>query len=184
MVFVTENFKTKNHLQIDTIKCYSKIKGIDFHLIDLNKTANCNHTVEFYRRHCLLAEFMENCAENDFAYLMDSDVIAHNYEGDWEWDIQEKHDLIFYERWFNGEVVAGGYGAKNNEKTREFLKMWADLELDQPEGFSSADNGAIHVALMKWFKGKQRVSKKKVEWPKTWLLLKNPQFLSYLHEMC
>ena len=42
---------------------------------------------------------------------------------------------------------------RNNDKTRNFLKMWADLEFDTPEGFSSADNGAIHVALMKWFIG-------------------------------
>ena len=61
--------------------------------------------------------------------------------------------MVFYERWFSGEVVAGGYGVRNNRKTREFLKMWADLELNQPKGFSSADNGAIHVALMKWFIG-------------------------------
>ena len=42
---------------------------------------------------------------------------------------------------------------KNNKNSRKFLKAWADLEFDQPKGFSRADNGAIHVALMKWFKG-------------------------------
>ena len=39
-------------------------------------------------------------------------------------------------------------------KTRDFLKMWANLELQAPLGFHSADNGAIHVALMNWFIGK------------------------------
>ena len=43
---------------------------------------------------------------------MDSDVIAHNYEGQWNFEQEKKYDLIFYERWFNGEVVAGGYGVK------------------------------------------------------------------------
>ena len=42
---------------------------------------------------------------------------------------------------------------RNKEKTREFLKMWADLEHDAPMGFHSSDNGAIHVALMIWFIG-------------------------------
>ena len=42
---------------------------------------------------------------------------------------------------------------KNTAKTREFLHKWANLEYGQPKGFSSADNGAIHVALMAWFKG-------------------------------
>ena len=36
---------------------------------------------------------------------------------------------------------------RNKEKTREFLKMWADLEHDAPMGFHSSDNGAIHVAF-------------------------------------
>ena len=90
---------------------------------------------------------------------MDSDVIAHNYKRDWNWDEEEKYDMIFYERWWNGEIVAGGYGVKNFKKTRKFLRMWADLEYSQPKGFSSADNGAIHVALMKWFQGVKNDSK-------------------------
>ena len=49
--------------------------------------------------------------------------------------------------------MAGGYGVRNGKKTRKFLRMWSDLEYSQPKGFHSADNGAIHVALMKWFKG-------------------------------
>ena len=60
VVFVTENFRTNNHLQIDTIKCYNKEKDYQFHLFNLNKTEKCNQTVEFYRRHCLLAEAMHS----------------------------------------------------------------------------------------------------------------------------
>ena len=62
VVFVTENFRTNNHLQIDTIKCYNKEKDYQFHLFNLNKTEKCNQTVEFYRRHCLLAETMHSGA--------------------------------------------------------------------------------------------------------------------------
>ena len=50
--------------------------------------------------------------------------------------------------------IVGGYGVRNKEKTREFLKMWADLEHDAPMGFHSSDNGAIHLALMIWFIGR------------------------------
>ena len=80
MIFVTENFKAKNHFQIETIQCYVKKKGFEFHLFNLNKTKACNQTVEFYRRHCILADTMKEWGKNDFAYLMDSDVIAHDYK--------------------------------------------------------------------------------------------------------
>jgi len=96
---------------------------------------------------------MKMLNENDFLYAIDSDVIAHNYEGDWQWKNEDIYDLIFFERFWNGEVVAGGFGVKNNKKTRKFLKMWANLEIGHPQGFHSFDNGAIHLALMKWFIG-------------------------------
>ena len=30
--------------------------------------------------------------------------------------------------------IAGGFGVKNNRKTRKFLKMWANLEIGHPQG--------------------------------------------------
>ena len=36
------------------------------------------------------------------------------------------------------------------------MKVWADLDLNPPppKGFHSSDNGAIHIALMNWFRQK------------------------------
>ena len=73
----------------------------------MRKTAKCPYNIPFHRRHCLLAEFMKMLNENDFLYAIDSDVIAHNYEGDWQWNNEDIYDLIFFERFWNGEVVAG-----------------------------------------------------------------------------
>ena len=56
------------------------------------------------------------------------------------------------------QFVIGGYGIRNKEKTRKFLKMWADLELHKPIEFHSSDNGAIHMALMIWFFGMNNVN--------------------------
>ena len=94
-------------MQIDTIRCYSTKKGQQLHIFGLSRTKECNQNAVFHRRHCLLAEIMKNWNENDFVYAIDSDVIAPDYEGDWQWDYEENHDLIFYERWWNGEVMAG-----------------------------------------------------------------------------
>ena len=66
---------------------------------------------------------------------------------------KEETQCLLYLIQIFAPYFTGGYGVKNNKNSRKFLKAWADLEFDQPKGFSSADNGAIHVALMKWFKG-------------------------------
>jgi hypothetical protein len=34
----------------------------------------------------------------------------------------------------NNLFIAGGFGVKNNKKTRKFLKMWAYLEIGHPQG--------------------------------------------------
>ena len=68
-----------------------------------------------------------------------------------KWD--ERNKCLLYLIQIFAPYFTGGYGVKNNKNSRKFLKAWADLEFDKPKGFSSADNGAIHVALMKWFKG-------------------------------
>lgn len=62
--------------------------------------------------------------------------------------LDNDHDIILYERSWNFEVMAGNYIARNTPFAREFLKSWADFEFRQPPGFSSADNGAIHLVLL------------------------------------
>lgn len=34
--------------------------------------------------------------------------------------------MIFYERFYNWEIAAGGYLMKNNNFSRKFLRNWAD----------------------------------------------------------
>ena len=59
MIYVTENFNATNHLHMDTIKCYSLMKGFEFHLLPLKITRNCWQDDLFYLRHCLLADTMK-----------------------------------------------------------------------------------------------------------------------------
>ena len=58
VIFADKYYQSQNHLQIDTMKCYSKKKRLRLHIFGLNNTAECNHSINFHRRHCLLAEIM------------------------------------------------------------------------------------------------------------------------------
>jgi hypothetical protein len=44
--------------------------------------------------------------------------------------------------------LSGNYIASNKPWVLEFLRYWAHFRFRQPSGFSSADNGALHLALL------------------------------------
>ena len=51
-------------------------------------------------------------------------------ERQFPWSDYLSYDLVYYERWWNGEVACL-YGLKNTPATREWLLTWA-REDDQP----------------------------------------------------
>ena len=46
------------------------------------------------------------------------------------------------------DLFPGNYIASNKPWVLEFLRYWAHFRFRQPSGFSSADNGALHLALL------------------------------------
>ncbi|CAJ1436648.1 unnamed protein product [Effrenium voratum] len=112
------------------------------------------HSDFFYLKHCAVAEFLETQKEGRLgsdrysAVVLDADVVAVALDRPLDFWLSSKSDLQFYERIAGPEVMAGNYIARNVPWVREFLRHWALLRSRKPPGFSSADNGALHVMLI------------------------------------
>eukprot|EP00435_Cladocopium_sp_Y103_P049354 s1856_g14.t2 len=102
----------------------------------------------FYLKHCAVAELLETRPERYTAVVLDADVVAVVLDRGLERWLHGPGELQFYQRIAGPEIMAGNYLARNVPWVREFLRHWALLRSRKPPGFSSADNGALHVALV------------------------------------
>ncbi|PIC34051.1 hypothetical protein B9Z55_013819 [Caenorhabditis nigoni] len=59
--------------------------------------------------------------------------------------MDNQFDLIFYDRFFNWEVMAGSYIVKNSKFSVDFLTEFSNYEQKLPKGAHGSDNGAIHL---------------------------------------
>ncbi|KJH48861.1 hypothetical protein DICVIV_04987 [Dictyocaulus viviparus] len=80
----------------------------------------------------------------EWILFVDSDIGVVNEKIKIEDYIRTPSDIIFYDRFFNFEIMAGSYLAKRTEFTIKFLHDWANYEKRLPSNFNGSDNGAIH----------------------------------------
>lgn len=149
VIMADQNFQGKYTSQIQSIRCYAQQQGYDLWLLN-GSFPRCVafRSDFFYLKHCAVAELLETRPERYTAVVLDADVVAVVLDRGLERWLRSPGELQFYQRIAGPEVMAGNYLARNVPCVREFLRRWALLRSRKPPGFSSADNGALHVALV------------------------------------
>ncbi len=88
----------------------------------------------------------------DWMLFIDGDIGVVNPYRLIEEFIDDRVNIIFYDRLFNWEVMAGGYLVRNSPYSIDLLNEFANFFYKLPNGFHGSDNGAIHVIIDNIFK--------------------------------
>ena len=106
VVLADMNAKEKYKFQLETIHCYARTHGFDFLVPtkDEMKKTQCSEKSFYFRRHCYLSRTMATYPDGHLFVLLDGDTIAFNLTRKFPLEEYLSHDLVFYERWWNGEV--------------------------------------------------------------------------------
>ena len=148
VIMADQNFQGKYPAQIQSMRCYAQQQGYDLWLLN-GSFPRCVafRNDFFYLKHCSVAELLETQPERYTAIVLDADVVAVVLDRGLDSWLRSKGELQFYQRIAGPEIMAGNYLARNVPWVRQFLRHWALLRSRKPPGFSSADNGALHVML-------------------------------------
>ena len=144
-----ESFQRSYSSLFDKMARYAVIHGYTWLVLNSDLCED-SFSDFFFRKHCTVAKWMELYAERgDRIFVFDSDVAPYRSQDSLEHWLRLTEDVIFYERTWNQEIMAGNYCVRNTKAARKFLMEWAAYEQHRPPGFSSADNGAIHLHLLR-----------------------------------
>jgi hypothetical protein len=115
----------------------------------------CKQKDFFFRKHCTVARFLETKEPDYYLFVLDGDNPMVLLERNLDTWLEEARltDVVLYERWMNNEIMAGNYAIRNSDWGIKFADGWASYDrVDQPKGYHSSDNGAIHLHLLRWLR--------------------------------
>ena len=135
--------------QIATLRCYARRRGYQFFILLASAFPECDvFTGILFKKPCVVHHALSRMRVGYSLFVFDADTVAVSFNAPLERWLDTRDDLVFYDREWNGEVTAGIYCVRNTPIARHFLAKWAAFGFRQPVGFSSADNGALHLLLL------------------------------------
>uniref|UniRef100_A0A914QC79 Uncharacterized protein n=1 Tax=Panagrolaimus davidi TaxID=227884 RepID=A0A914QC79_9BILA len=176
---------TEYQFAINTLKCYSRLHHYGFYIEWVNNTWKeiCGQKQFMFIRHCIASKLLHR---HEWTLFLDADVAVINPSrliDDFVEQNKDVADLVFFDRFFDWEIAAGSYLAKNSSYSKEFLIKFANTEFTLPKSFHGSDNGAIHWLFVEQFFGNNTSQLNSNDCHKIWSISKDFDDL-FVYEAC
>ncbi|CAJ0599601.1 unnamed protein product [Cylicocyclus nassatus] len=147
IVTVVDSNTTRETLEfaMTTVACYARIQSYEYRIIDDSSyREQCPQEKREFRRHCIVKRIL---IQYDYILFLIADIGVVNPRRRIEDFIDEKVDIVLYERFHAIELMAGSYLVRNSRWTLDFLDHWANYEKRLPQSFHGSDSGALYFLL-------------------------------------
>ena len=151
MPLATDHMLKTYDLNYKSQQCYGMHAGYKYQFGALTKVLKegCPISNVFFRKHCLVLKTLKELPLGEWIAVLDGDTGVINPTRCLEEFLAPDVDLVMYERFHNGEIMAGNYMIKHSQWSIKFLEGWISYATKLPSGFSNHDNGALHLHLLK-----------------------------------
>ncbi|KAK6019384.1 hypothetical protein OSTOST_14984, partial [Ostertagia ostertagi] len=156
VVVVQDNSNKEQYQQAqDTISCYATYHGYPFHYVivadNTTLTEICPQKDFMFQRHCVVAHMMSLWDEQWLLFIdADMAIINPNHLIEEYIPSDPEVHIVFYNRIFNHEVMAGSYLTRNSQLLLQFLIALEQLRIHNLQSFHGSDNGAVHSAIVSY----------------------------------
>ncbi|CAF0942956.1 unnamed protein product [Adineta ricciae] len=157
----TQN-KYKQHSE--NMKCYAKQHEYTFIILNPESYSNCSLIKNFFfQKHCAVLNYMKSMINIQWFAVLDGDIFAFNNSKLIEDFIPNNTNihLIYYERFYTGEIMAGAYLIENHPWSHRLLYKWSQFYFQLPRiGYHNHDNGALHMIFLEMIEKPDEILKK------------------------
>uniref|UniRef100_A0A0N4Z3A1 Nucleotid_trans domain-containing protein n=1 Tax=Parastrongyloides trichosuri TaxID=131310 RepID=A0A0N4Z3A1_PARTI len=156
IMLVDDQNLSNYEIAVKTAHCYSILHGYNFIILNIllykDLLIKCTQKDFMFRRHCILANYLEDYKINtNYVLFIDADMgIVNPTFKLTDFTPSGNEEFLFEERIFNFEISAGSYFFRNTKYSRNILLNWANFENNIPSSFTGSDNVALHPYLLKY----------------------------------